>query len=68
MTCGFENFERLRTLGQGYSGKIVLALKKDSQELYALKMLNKKDISSDKKMINQLLIEREILCNVEHPF
>lgn len=39
-----SSFEILRTLGKGYFGRVFLVEKKDSGDLYALKVISKLDI------------------------
>lgn len=39
-----NSFEILRTLGKGYFGRVFLVEKKDTKDLYALKVISKLDI------------------------
>lgn len=62
-----DSFEILKHLGSGASGKILLVRKLDSGKLYALKAINKKDISY-KKQQEYAWNELFILQNNESPY
>ncbi|CAI5758117.1 unnamed protein product [Candida verbasci] len=64
---GPENFEKIRLLGKGDVGKVYLVKEKSTQELFALKILNKKEMIKRQK-INRVVVEQEILATSNHPF
>lgn len=45
---GLEDFGLIRVLGEGGAGKVILARKKDTAQLYALKCLDKEAVSKAK--------------------
>ena len=58
--CGPEDFELLRLLGKGTFGQVFQVKKKDTQRVYAMKILSKKVIVK-KKEIAHTIGERNIL-------
>ncbi|GEQ71037.1 hypothetical protein JCM33374_g4718 [Metschnikowia sp. JCM 33374] len=60
-------FEKIRLLGKGDVGKVFLVREKRSSRLYAMKVLNKKEMIERKK-IKRALAEQEILATSNHPF
>ena len=54
-------------IGTGSYGKVLLVKKKDSGELYAMKVLKKKHIIQ-RKQVKNTLTERRILERISHPF
>lgn len=60
-------FEKIRLLGKGDVGKVFLVREKTSSRLYAMKILNKKEMIERNK-IKRALAEREILATSNHPF
>lgn len=62
-----ECFEKIRLLGKGDVGKVFLVREKTSSRLYAMKVLNKKEMIERNK-IKRALAEREILATSNHPF
>ncbi|GMM30842.1 serine/threonine protein kinase [Martiniozyma asiatica (nom. inval.)] len=67
---GPEDFEILRLLGKGTFGQVFQVKKKDTQRIYAMKVLSKKVIVK-KKEIAHTIGERNILvrtANTESPF
>ena len=63
----FGDFEILRLIGNGSFGKVFLARHQRSQELFALKVLNKKKLNA-KKQLKYAVGEANILKKVDHPF
>ena len=65
-----DDFEVVQTLGEGGYGKVVLVRKKEDKssngKLYAMKILPKAQ-NSDKRRINSIKTEREILATIKHP-
>lgn len=64
---GPQSFEKLKLLGKGDVGKVYLVREKTSKNLYAMKILNKKDMIERKK-IKRVLAEQGILETANHPF
>ena len=62
-----DSFEILKTLGKGFFGSVFLAQKKDTKELFALKVISKADIIK-KKFLDNIKNEKEILLKINHPF
>lgn len=64
---GPQSFEKLKLLGKGDVGKVYLVREKVNKRLYAMKILNKKEMIERKK-IKRVLAEQEILATANHPF
>jgi protein-serine/threonine kinase len=64
---GPECFEKVKLLGKGDVGKVYLVKEKASLRLYAMKVLNKKEMIQRNK-IKRALAEQEILATSNHPF
>eukprot|EP01132_Coremiostelium_polycephalum_P005243 gene5243-6524_t len=62
-----DDFELLKVLGVGSFGRVFLVRKKDTQKLYAMKVLNKKDMLK-KKQIAHTNTEKMVLSTMDHPF
>ncbi|KAG7661692.1 NRC2 [[Candida] subhashii] len=62
-----DSFEKLRLLGKGDVGKVYLVREKQSNRLYAMKILNKREMIERNK-IKRALAEQEILATSNHPF
>ena len=62
-----EDFKCLRLIGVGSYGKIYVASKKNSKKLYAVKILNKKDVYNQIEKRN-IRTERTVLAKLNHPF
>lgn len=62
-----SSFEKVRMLGKGDVGKVYLVREKDSNKLYAMKVLSKKEMIERNK-IKRVLAEQEILSTSNHPF
>ncbi|ODV93474.1 hypothetical protein PACTADRAFT_52054 [Pachysolen tannophilus NRRL Y-2460] len=60
-------FERIKLLGRGDVGKVYLVREKATKKLYAMKVLNKKEMIERNK-IKRALAEQEILATSNHPF
>lgn len=60
-------FAKIRLLGKGDVGKVYLVREKVSNKLYAMKVLNKKEMIERNK-IKRALAEQEILATSNHPF
>jgi serine/threonine protein kinase len=70
-TTKFEDFDVLRTLGEGGFGKVLLVSKKipeqDEPSQFALKVL-KKSFIVDSGNVTRALAEKELLQSLRHPF
>ncbi|ODQ79709.1 hypothetical protein BABINDRAFT_161422 [Babjeviella inositovora NRRL Y-12698] len=62
-----DSFEKIRLLGRGDVGKVYLVKEKTTNRLYAMKVLNKKEMIARNK-IKRALAEQEILATSSHPF
>ncbi len=62
-----NSFELLKNLGKGYFGKVFLVEKKDSKELYALKVISKLDIIK-RNFFENLRSEKQIMQKIHNPF
>jgi len=62
-----NSFDLLKNLGKGYFGKVFLVEKKDSKELYALKVISKLDIIK-RNFFENLKSEKRIMQKVSNPF
>jgi serum/glucocorticoid-regulated kinase 2 len=57
----------LSVIGKGSYAKVVLVKKKDNGKLFALKSMKKKYIEK-KKQEGRVVVEKEILAKIKHPF
>jgi serine/threonine protein kinase len=64
---GVEDFDLLRVIGKGSFGKVTLVRKKNSGNLYAMKVLSKSHILK-RKQIEHTKTERRVLATINHPF
>ncbi|KAJ3007833.1 hypothetical protein HKX48_008911, partial [Thoreauomyces humboldtii] len=62
-----NHFEKIRLIGQGDVGKVYLVKKKNTGQLYAMKVLSKAEMIKRNK-IKRVLAEQEILATSNHPF
>jgi serum/glucocorticoid-regulated kinase 2 len=62
-----NSFEILKTLGKGYFGRVFLVEKKESKELYALKVISKLDIIK-RNFFENLKSEKNIMQTIRNPF
>ena len=62
-----NDFETISVIGKGSYGKVVLVKKKDTQQLYAMKVLKKAEIIR-RNQVEHTMTERRILENMKHPF
>eukprot|EP00026_Physarum_polycephalum_P005284 Phypoly_transcript_05316.p1 GENE.Phypoly_transcript_05316~~Phypoly_transcript_05316.p1 ORF type:complete len:495 (+),score=67.53 Phypoly_transcript_05316:333-1817(+) len=63
---GFDDFTILRYLGRGSFGKVMLVKKKDTNRLYATKIM-RKDTLYKAGMVDFAFIERHLLKKFTHP-
>eukprot|EP00002_Diphylleia_rotans_P022114 TRINITY_DN4327_c0_g1_i3.p1 TRINITY_DN4327_c0_g1~~TRINITY_DN4327_c0_g1_i3.p1 ORF type:complete len:444 (+),score=76.13 TRINITY_DN4327_c0_g1_i3:67-1398(+) len=64
---GPNDFVRLQLLGKGDVGRVYLVKEKLSGELFAMKVLHKKELLKRKK-VDRVMTERHILGTLNHPF
>jgi len=62
-----NHFELGRVIGKGAFGKVHAICRNDIHQLYALKILSKRDII-EKHMVSRVIGEKEILSTVNFPF
>lgn len=72
--CAYANpelsmdmFKIVSVLGRGNFGKVMLCIKKDTEEVVAVKSIHKAKLVACKKLYT-VLTERNILSRVKHPF
>ncbi|XP_071954339.1 cAMP-dependent protein kinase catalytic subunit beta isoform X2 [Antedon mediterranea] len=66
-TAGLEEFERLKTLGTGSFGRVMLVQHKATQRYYAMKILDKNKVVK-LKQVEHTLNEKKILQAISFPF
>eukprot|EP01133_Synstelium_polycarpum_P014082 gene14082-16599_t len=62
-----SDFEIIKPISRGAFGRVYLALKKKTGDLYAIKVLKKLD-TIRKNMVDHVIVERNILATVQNPF
>ncbi|GAM26119.1 hypothetical protein SAMD00019534_092940 [Acytostelium subglobosum LB1] len=62
-----SDFEIIKPISRGAFGRVYLAQKKKTGDLYAIKVLKKLD-TIRKNMVDHVIIERNILAAVQNPF
>ena len=63
----FDSFEIIKLLGSGSFGRVFLVRKKGGSELFAMKVLKKRDLIIKKKL-RYAITETKILKSCNHPF
>jgi serine/threonine protein kinase len=66
-TMTVEDFELLKVVGKGSFGKVMQVKKKDTGEIYAMKVL-KKNVLVARKQVAHTQTERRVLEEIDHPF
>ena len=66
-TVGLEDFEVMKLVGQGAFGKVFQVRKRNTSEIYAMKVMPKDKIM-EKNHAEHMKAERDILTKVDHPF
>jgi len=64
---GPKDFQKIKLLGRGDVGKVYLVRMKSIDKLFAMKVLEKKEMITRNK-VKRVLTEREILATTDHPF
>ena len=62
-----DNFELLHLIGRGSFGKVFLARKRNTEELYAIKTI-RKDLVKEHATESRVIAERNILMRASHQF
>ncbi|CAB4070216.1 STK32 [Lepeophtheirus salmonis] len=63
----FDDFEILRAIGRGSFGKVCLVERRDNDQLFAMKYVNKEACIRNEAVKN-VVAEVELLQNLDHPF
>ncbi|XP_065581308.1 cAMP-dependent protein kinase catalytic subunit 1 isoform X3 [Artemia franciscana] len=66
-TAGLEDFDRIKTLGTGSFGRVMLVQHKSSRKFYAMKILDKQKVVK-LKQVEHTLNEKRILQAISFPF
>ena len=66
-SVSMDDFQPLKLVGQGFSGKVILVKYFNDNKIYAMKILNKEKIITNKQ-INHIKTERILLEKLNHPF
>jgi len=64
---GVQDFEMIKMIGKGSFGEVMLVRKKDTKTLYAMKILDKKNIIR-RNQVEHTITERRVLGRTKHPF
>jgi serine/threonine protein kinase len=64
---GLSDFERIRVLGKGAFGKVLLVRNKLTKKVYAMKILKKHHVIN-KRQVAHTMSERNVLGHTQHPF
>ena len=67
LTAEYIDFIPKKLLGKGSFGEVYLVVKRDTGDLYAMKVLKKKDIIGQ-ELMKYALAERNVLGYISHPF
>lgn len=62
-----EDFEMIKVIGKGSFGKVLLVRKREGRNLYAMKVLDKKNIIR-RNQVEHTNTERRVLGQIRHPF
>ncbi|TPX47866.1 hypothetical protein SeLEV6574_g02424 [Synchytrium endobioticum] len=62
-----EEFELLKVIGKGSFGKVMQVRKKDTNRIYAMKIIRKSHIV-ERSEVSHTLAERTVLAQINHPF
>jgi len=64
---GVDDFTMISIIGQGSFGKVVQVRMKDTGDIFAMKVLSKKNVV-ERGELEHTISERNILMNINHPF
>ncbi|CAN8270002.1 unnamed protein product [Cochlearia groenlandica] len=64
---GIDDFEIMKVVGKGAFGKVYQVRKKETSEIYAMKVM-RKDHIMEKNHAEYMKAERDILTKIDHPF
>ncbi|KAL9658304.1 hypothetical protein ABK040_015624 [Willaertia magna] len=64
---GIHSFELLKVIGEGSFSKVCLVRKKDTRQIYALKVLDKSEIKR-RNQVEHTITEKHVLSTHRHPF
>lgn len=64
---GYEDFQKLKLVGQGGFGKVYQVRKNGTSEIYAMKVM-RKDRIMERNHAGYMKAERDILKKIDHPF
>jgi serine/threonine protein kinase len=67
LASSISDFELLSQIGRGTYANVVLALSRQDNKLYAIKILNKKHIIQRGQELHTIN-EKKILAQISHPF
>jgi tRNA A-37 threonylcarbamoyl transferase component Bud32 len=62
-----DDFELMTLIGKGSFGKVMQVRKRDTQQIYAMKVLRKEAIIA-RKQVTHTQAEKAILAKIQHPF
>ena len=65
---GLEDFDNIKEIGKGAFGKVLLVKKKNTGNLYAMKIVSKAMFESNNSSLENAMVEREVLMKSRHPF
>ncbi len=66
-TNRMEHFDLLKVIGKGSFGKVMQVRKKDTNRIYAMKIIKKAYII-ERDEVSHTLAERNVLARLKHPF
>lgn len=64
---GIDDFETLKVLGKGGFGKVMQVAKKDTNRIYAMKVIRKEHVV-ERNEIDHTLAEKNVLATINHPY